>query len=146
MYLVKVRRLTRTLESLHGEASLKDAQTTVIPGPSPTYISVDGATGDISVPPAVNWGTPTAFQYQDATATGVDITLHFSDGTPDITALMTGTAPTWTYTVTFLNSCVMLRRVALLRALMGIRRTGWTLTDSWRRDCVRRGCMWLFAC
>ena len=71
------------------------------PCPPPTYISVDGATGVVLGPSNVYWGTPTAFQYQDATATGVEIIIHINDGLPDIMGSMTGPAPTWTYTVTF---------------------------------------------
>jgi uncharacterized repeat protein (TIGR01451 family) len=79
------------------------AQTVVISPPPPTYISVDGETGVVSGPSNVYWATPTAFQYQDAAATGVDIIMHINDGLPDIVGSMAGPAPTWTYTVTFAN-------------------------------------------
>jgi Domain of unknown function DUF11/Divergent InlB B-repeat domain/RTX calcium-binding nonapeptide repeat (4 copies) len=68
----------------------------------PANVQVNGGTGDPSGEMSVYYGIPTSFQYQDSAATGIDIVLHF-DGQPDILGSMTGPAPTWTYTVTFLS-------------------------------------------
>ena len=43
----------------------------------------------------------TTFTYTDPLAIAVDITINLSDGGPEITGIMTGPAPTWTYTLTF---------------------------------------------
>ena len=71
----------------------------------PTNIDVAGTIRDQAGTPSVLSGTPLTFTYDDPDATGVDIEIQLDDdGTndpPDFSGPMSGSAPTWTYTVTF---------------------------------------------
>jgi len=77
------------------------AQTAVTGSSLPPNVGVGPTLGNSGGTPSVYWTTPIAFTYNDPTAIGVDIRIHFDSGGFDITGSMTGGPPTWTYTTTF---------------------------------------------
>lgn len=91
---------TTILETRYDDNSAS-AQTTVTGSNLPPNVGVGPTLGNTGGTPSVYWGTAITFTYHDATATGVDIRIHLTDGGPDIVGSMTGGPPDWTYTVTF---------------------------------------------
>ncbi len=91
---------TTTLETRYDDNSAS-AQTTVTGSNLPPNTSVGPTLGNSGGTPIVNYGTPITFTYYDAAAISVDIRIHLNDGGPDYVDVMSGPAPTWTYTVTF---------------------------------------------
>jgi uncharacterized repeat protein (TIGR01451 family) len=69
----------------------------------PENVGIDASqiTSDPAHTPIVTNREPITFTYNDPSAIGVDISIHLSDGQPDVGGVMTGPDPEWTYTLTF---------------------------------------------
>ena len=91
---------TTTLETDYSDNSAS-ASTKITHSDLPQNTAIGPIISYSNNEPVVHWTTPITFTYYDAAAISVDIRIHINDGGADIVDVMTGPAPTWTYTTTF---------------------------------------------